>query len=48
MSHDVFFQKIKTYAELSRQAEAAWAALLRENTYKKGDYFITANMPNGD
>ncbi len=41
MSHDVFFQKIKTYAELSPQAEAAWDALLRENTYNKGDYFIT-------
>ena len=41
MSRDVFFQKIKTYAELSPQAEAAWAALLRENTYNKGDYFVT-------
>jgi len=41
MSHDVFFQKIKTYTELSPQAEAAWAALLRENTYNKGDNFIT-------
>jgi CRP-like cAMP-binding protein len=41
MSHDVFFKKIKTYTELSPQAEAAWAALLRENTYKKGDNFIT-------
>ncbi|MFS2186056.1 Crp/Fnr family transcriptional regulator [Mucilaginibacter sp. Mucisp84] len=41
MSHDAFFQKIKTYAELSPQAEAAWAALLRENTYNKGDYFVT-------
>ena len=41
MSHDVFFQKIKGYTELSPQAEAAWAALLRENTYNKGDYFVT-------
>lgn len=41
MSHDVFFQKIKDYIELSPLAEAAWAALLRENTYKKGDYFVT-------
>jgi len=41
MSHDAFFQKIKTYAELSPRAEAAWAALLRENTYNKGDYFVT-------
>lgn len=41
MSHAIFFQKIKTYADLSPQAEAAWAALLRENTYQKGDNFIT-------
>jgi len=40
MSHNVFFEKIKTYAELSPQAEAAWAALLRENTYNKGGNFI--------
>lgn len=41
MSHDVFFQKIKTYVDLSPEAEAAWAALLHENTYSKGDNFIT-------
>ena len=41
MSHEVFFQKIKTYTELSPQAEAAWAALLHENTYNKGDNFVT-------
>ncbi|OQP57707.1 cyclic nucleotide-binding protein [Niastella vici] len=41
MSQDAFFQKIKTYAELSQQAEAAWTALLRENTYNKGDNFVT-------
>jgi len=41
MNQDAFFEKIKTYAKLSPQAEAAWAALLRENTYNKGDNFIT-------
>jgi CRP-like cAMP-binding protein len=41
MSQDAFFGKIKTYAELSPQAEAAWAALLRENTYNKGDNFVS-------
>ena len=41
MSHEVFFQKIKTYTELSPQAEAAWAALLHEKTYNKGDNFVT-------
>ncbi|WP_316834488.1 hypothetical protein [Pedobacter nutrimenti] len=35
MSYDV------SYTELSPQAEAAWTALLRENTYNKGDYFVT-------
>jgi len=41
MRFDVFFQKIKTYANLSPQAETAWAALLREKAYHKGDYFVT-------
>jgi CRP-like cAMP-binding protein len=41
MSQDVFFEKIRTYTDLSPQAEGAWAALLRENTYKKSDYFVT-------
>jgi len=41
MRFDVFFQKIKTYTNLSPQAEKAWAALLREKTYNKGDYFVT-------
>jgi len=41
MSQDAFFEKIRTYAELSPPAQAAWAALLRENTYNKGGYFIT-------
>ncbi|MGN7823369.1 Crp/Fnr family transcriptional regulator [Chitinophaga sp. 22536] len=41
MSHDAFFQKIRTYVGLSPQAEAAWAALLHENTYHKGDDFVT-------
>jgi hypothetical protein len=37
----MFSSKNKTYTELSPQAEAAWTALLRENTYNKGDYFVT-------
>lgn len=41
MSFDVFFQKIRTYTDLSPQAETAWGALLRKNTYHRGDYFIT-------
>jgi len=40
MSHNAFFDKIKTYTELSPQAQVAWAALLRENTYPKGSNFI--------
>jgi CRP-like cAMP-binding protein len=41
MSQDIFFRKISTYTGLSPRAEAAWASLLRENTYKRGDNFIT-------
>ncbi len=35
-----FFKKIKTYTDLSKEAECAWQNLLKENTYQKGDNFI--------
>lgn len=35
-----FFQKIRTYHPISQGAEEAWTKLLREKTYKKGDYFV--------
>jgi CRP-like cAMP-binding protein len=40
MSDALFFQKIKSYTQLSPEAESAWAALLHEKKYNKGDNFI--------
>lgn len=37
-----FFRKIRTYADLSVQAEQAWAALLRPKRYLKDAAFIRA------
>ena len=36
-----FFRKIKTYTDLSKEAECAWQNLLKEKTYQKGDNFIS-------
>lgn len=40
MNTAIFFQKIRTYTNLTTESENAWSALLKENTYQKGDYFI--------
>ena len=40
MSLDIFFNKIRTYAPLSVQAESAWTQLLHEKKYGKGENFI--------
>ncbi|UGU16000.1 Crp/Fnr family transcriptional regulator [Sinomicrobium kalidii] len=40
MNTTPFFQKIRTYAALSEEAEQAWRKLLAEKTYNKGDDFI--------
>jgi len=40
MITEVFFKKIRTYADLSKEAESAWQKLLTEKNYQKGDYFI--------
>lgn len=41
-----FFQKIRTYTDLSSNAERAWQALLKEKKYPKGDNFInTGQIP---
>lgn len=40
MSVDIFFQKIRTYADLTPDAEAAWAGILHEKVYPKGDFFV--------
>jgi CRP-like cAMP-binding protein len=41
MNTSPFFQKIRTYVELSNEAELAWLSLLKENTYHKGENFIS-------
>lgn len=41
MTTDPFFKKIKTYTDLSKEAENAWQNLLVEKTYHKGDNFIS-------
>lgn len=41
MSIDIFFNKIRSYCNISEEAEADWAKLLRLKTYKKGEYFIS-------
>lgn len=35
-----FFEKIKTYTDLSKEAEEAWQQLLTEKLYQKGDNFV--------
>lgn len=41
MSTELFFQKIRSYHNISEKAELAWTKLLRLKTYQKGDYFVT-------
>ena len=46
MTEDAFFAKVRTYADLSEEAERAWANLLRRKTYAKDEPFIRAgNVP---
>lgn len=40
MSTAAFFKKIRTYHDISEEAEIAWTKLLRLKTYKKGENFI--------
>lgn len=40
MNSELFFNKIRSYVNLSPEAEAAWQKLLIEKTYKKGSHFI--------
>ena len=42
MDTEAFFAKIRTYADLSQQAEEAWASLLRRKRYRKNEAFIRA------
>lgn len=46
MHTDIFFQKIRTYASLSAEAENDWANLLKANHYPKGsDFLRTGQVP---
>ena len=40
MTTDAFFAKMRTYADLSVEAEKAWTALLRRKQYRKDEAFI--------
>ena len=39
---EAFFNKIRTYADLSKRAEQAWGSLLRPRQYRKDEAFILA------
>lgn len=41
MSTLLFFEKIKTYINLSEEAETAWENILRRKNYAKGEDFVT-------
>jgi len=41
MNTDIFFQKIRTYHNISEQAELAWKNLLHLKKYSKNDNFVT-------
>jgi CRP-like cAMP-binding protein len=41
MSTQLFFQKIRTYHNISEQAEFAWSKLLHKKNYAKGNHFVT-------
>jgi len=40
MSTEAFFKKIRTYHDISEEAELAWTKLLHQKSYKKGEHFI--------
>jgi CRP-like cAMP-binding protein len=42
MNADAFFKKVRTYANLSEEAERAWTSLLRQRQYRKDESFIVA------
>lgn len=41
MSKETFFQTIRTYSDLSLEAQRAWSQLLHERQYSKGSNFVT-------
>lgn len=46
MHTDQFFQMVRSYTDLSTEAELAWLALMKGKTYSKGENFIrTGQIP---
>jgi CRP-like cAMP-binding protein len=46
MTTEAFFAKVKTYTDLSPEAEEAWAGLLRHRHYSKDEHFVSeGNVP---
>ncbi len=41
MSNELFFKKIRTYHNISKEAESAWEKLLRPKAFKRGEYFVS-------
>jgi len=39
---DAFFNKVRTYAEISEEAERAWASLLQPRQYRKDESLVVA------
>jgi len=44
MDTGIFFQKINTYTNLTKEAELAWTALLTERMYPRGEHFISVGQ----
>ena len=42
MNSEAFFTKVRSYVDLSREAELAWSSLLRPKDYGKDELFIRA------
>lgn len=41
MDTDVFFNKVRTYYDISKEAEVAWKAILTNKQYKRGDEVLS-------
>ena len=44
MDCDYFFQTVRTYASLSEVSKKNWRKLLREESYKRGAYFVESGQ----
>ncbi len=44
MSHEQFFRQVRTYYPITTESEQAWAGLLKEKTYCKGELLVTEDQ----